>query len=163
MGPNSVIENMEIGEHVVFNASQGFDSIIGNNVKIGPFSHVRPHCSIGDNCKIGSFVEVKNTSMGEGSKAPHLSYIGDAQIGSHVNFACGSITVNYDGQKKHKAIIEDNAFIGCNVNLISPVTVGRDAYIAAGSTITDTVPARVLAIARARQVNKDGWKLKKED
>lgn len=158
IGPNAVIENVTMGDHVTFNASQAYDSVIGNNVKIGPFSHIRPKCEIADDCKIGSFVEVKKTRFGRGTKAPHLSYIGDAELGDGVNFACGSITVNYDGKNKHKTIVQDGAFIGCNVNLVAPVTVEEGAYIAAGSTVTDDVPRRALAIARVRQNVKHGWR-----
>ncbi|MBQ3378486.1 MAG: bifunctional UDP-N-acetylglucosamine diphosphorylase/glucosamine-1-phosphate N-acetyltransferase GlmU [Clostridia bacterium] len=158
VGPNAVLENVTLGDNVTFNASQAYDSVIGNNVKIGPFSHIRPGCDIADDCKVGAYVELKKAKFGNGTKAPHLSYIGDAELGSGVNFACGCITVNYDGKNKHKTIIKDKAFIGCNVNLVAPVTVEDGAYIAAGSTITDTVPRRALAIARARQSVKPGWR-----
>ena len=158
IGPNAVLENVTLGEGVTFNASQAYDSVIGNNVKVGPFSHIRPGCDIADDCKVGAYVEIKKTKFGRGTKAPHLSYIGDAELGSGVNFACGCITVNYDGKNKHRTVIKDKAFIGCNVNLVAPVTVEEGAYIAAGSTITDTVPRRALAIARARQSVKPGWR-----
>src|SRR5699024_4930823 len=107
--------------------------------------------------KVGNFVEVKKTKLGEGSKVSHLSYMGDADVGSNVNMGCGTITVNYDGTKKHLTTIEDDAFIGCNSNLIAPVTVGQGSYVAAGSTITKDVPGDALAVARARQSNKEGY------
>ena len=132
-------------------------SKIGSATAIGPFAHIRPDSNLGDNVKIGNFVEVKKSTLGEGSKVSHLSYIGDAKIGSHVNVGCGTITVNYDGKNKHLTTIEDDAFIGCNSNLIAPVTVGKGAYVAAGSTITKNVPESSLAIARARQENKEGY------
>ncbi len=162
IGPNSVIENVTMGDHVIFNASQAYDSVIGNNVNVGPFSHIRPKCVIADDCKIGSFVEVKKTSFGRGTKAPHLSYIGDAELGSGVNFACGSITVNYDGKNKYKTKIGDNAFVGCNVNLIAPATIGDGAYIAAGSTITSEIPESALVVARSRETIKRDWKDKRD-
>ena len=112
---------------------------------------------LGNRVRIGNFVEVKKSTFGDGSKSAHLSYIGDAIVGSDVNFGCGTIVVNYDGKKKHTTIVEDNAFIGCNSNLISPVTVGKGAYVAAGSTITKDVPEDSLAIARVRQDNKEGY------
>src|SRR5690606_7779164 len=113
--------------------------------------HIRPHSSISDDVRIGNFVEVKKSVLGKGSKASHLSYIGDADIGEGVNFSCGAVTVNYDGKNKFKTVIKDGAFIGCNANLIAPVTIGENALIAAGSTITDDVPADALSIARERQ------------
>ena len=112
---------------------------------------------IGDNIKVGDFVEVKNASIGNGTKIAHLTYVGDADVGERVNFGCGTVVVNYDGIHKHRTVIEDDCFIGCNTNLVSPVTVKHGAYTAAGSTITDEVPADALAIARARQVVKEGW------
>lgn len=127
---------------------------------IGPYVHLRPDTVIGDNVKIGNFVEVKNSHVGTGSKLPHLSYIGDSDIGSSVNIGCGCITVNYDGKKKHRTIIEDNAFVGCNSNMVAPVTIGAGAYIGAGSTITKDVPGDDLGIARAKQKNIEGWAAK---
>jgi bifunctional UDP-N-acetylglucosamine pyrophosphorylase/glucosamine-1-phosphate N-acetyltransferase len=112
---------------------------------------------------VGDFVEIKNAVLGEDTKISHLSYIGDARIGSGVNVGCGAITVNYDGKQKHMTVVEDGAFVGCNVNLIAPVTVGESAYVAAGSTITDDVPPHSLAIARQRQTNKEGYVAHKKD
>jgi bifunctional UDP-N-acetylglucosamine pyrophosphorylase/glucosamine-1-phosphate N-acetyltransferase len=113
---------------------------------------------VGCGAKVGDFVELKNAQIGDGSKVPHLSYLGDTTVGSHVNIGCGAISVNYDGEAKHRTTIENDAFIGCNVNLIAPVTVGEGAYVAAGSTITDLVPSKALAIARERQTIKENYK-----
>ncbi|WP_174734815.1 bifunctional UDP-N-acetylglucosamine diphosphorylase/glucosamine-1-phosphate N-acetyltransferase GlmU [Mesobacillus harenae] len=157
IGPNSEINNCEIGNNTVIRQSLAYDSSIGSEVNIGPFAHIRPQSEIGDEVKIGNFVEVKKAAFGRGSKASHLSYIGDAEVGSNVNIGCGSITVNYDGHNKHLTKIEDNVFIGCNSNLVAPVTVGKGAYVAAGSTITKDVPEEALSIARARQINKDQY------
>jgi bifunctional UDP-N-acetylglucosamine pyrophosphorylase / glucosamine-1-phosphate N-acetyltransferase len=163
IGPNTEIIDCEIGEGTIIRHSVAHNSSIGNQVNIGPFAHIRPATNIADEVKIGNFVELKNVSFGKGSKASHLSYIGDAEVGSNVNLGCGSITVNYDGVNKFLTKIEDGAFIGCNSNLIAPVTVGKGAYVAAGSTITDDVPGKSLSIARARQVNKDNYVDRKKD
>ena len=152
IGPNAHLINMHLGDNVHFRHSVGEKSSVGSHTAVGPFAYLRPHSKIGEHCKIGDFVEVKNATIGNHSKASHLSYIGDAEVGSNVNIGCGVITVNYDGANKQLTTIEDNAFIGCNSNLIAPATVAEGAYIAAGSTITDDVPAGSLAIARARQV-----------
>ncbi|MBY0095479.1 bifunctional UDP-N-acetylglucosamine diphosphorylase/glucosamine-1-phosphate N-acetyltransferase GlmU [Mesobacillus maritimus] len=157
IGPNSEISNCEIGNETVVRQSAAFDSKIGSEVNIGPFAHIRPQSDIDDQVKIGNFVEIKKAVFGKGSKASHLSYIGDAEVGSDVNIGCGTITVNYDGKNKFLTKIEDGAFIGCNSNLVAPVTVGKGAYVAAGSTITEDVPGEGLAIARARQVNKEDY------
>ena len=157
IGPNSHIVNSEVGNHTTIHSSVVRDSIIGSGTTVGPFAHIRPESKLSDNVKIGNFVEVKKSSLGEGSKVSHLSYIGDAEVGSDVNIGCGTITVNYDGKKKHKTTIEDDAFVGCNSNLVAPVKVGKGAYVAAGSTITKDVPESSLAIGRARQENKEGY------
>lgn len=157
IGPNSEIQNCQVGEGTVIRQSVAHDSLIGSHVNIGPFAHIRPQSNIHDDVKIGNFVEIKKTVFGQGSKASHLSYIGDAEVGQDVNIGCGSITVNYDGKNKFLTKIEDGAFIGCNSNLVAPVTVGAGAYVAAGSTVTEDVPGKALAIARARQVNKEQY------
>ena len=157
IGPNSQIVDSVIGDNTTVHSSVVLSSRIGSATAIGPFAHIRPDSDLGDSVKIGNFVEVKKSTLGEGSKVSHLSYIGDAKIGSHVNVGCGTITVNYDGKNKHLTTIEDDAFIGCNSNLVAPVTVGKGAYVAAGSTITKNVPESSLAIARARQENKEGY------
>lgn len=137
------------------------ESIVGDNCHIGPYAHLRPKSILGQNIKIGNFVEVKNATLDDNTKASHLSYIGDAQVGKSVNIGCGVVFVNYNGQSKSKSIVEDNAFVGSNSNLVAPVTVKKWGYIAAGSTITDDVEEGDLSIARARQVNKAGWVEKK--
>jgi bifunctional UDP-N-acetylglucosamine pyrophosphorylase / glucosamine-1-phosphate N-acetyltransferase len=157
IGSNCEIHNCMVGNGTVIRQSAAYDSQIGSDVNIGPFAHIRPQSEIHDEVKIGNFVEVKKAVFGKGSKASHLSYIGDAEVGSNVNIGCGSITVNYDGKNKYLTKIEDEAFIGCNSNLVAPVTVGKGAYVAAGSTITEDVPGEGLAIARARQVNKEDY------
>ena len=160
IGPNTEIKNCVVGNNTAIKQSVAHDSSIGSDVNIGPFAHIRPASIIDDEVKIGNFVEIKKATFGKGSKASHLSYIGDASVGSDVNIGCGTITVNYDGKNKFLTTIEDGAFIGCNSNLIAPVTIGKGAYVAAGSTITDDVPSEALSIARARQVNKENYKRK---
>lgn len=161
IGPNSRMTDMRIGDGVTFQSSTGLESEIGNHTTVGPFAYIRPNCKIGNHVKVGDFVEVKNSTVDDGTKIPHLAYIGDTDAGKKVNFGCGSIMVNYDGKKKHRTVVEDNVFVGCNVNLVAPVTIKEGAYIAAGSTITKDVPEDVLAVARARQIVIDGWKKKK--
>lgn len=157
IGPNSEVSSCQIGDGTVICHSVAADSEIGSHVAIGPFAHIRPASHIHDDAKVGNFVEIKKSVFGKGSKASHLSYIGDAEVGSGVNIGCGSITVNYDGKNKFLTKIEDDVFIGCNSNLVAPVTVGKGAYVAAGSTITNDVPGEALSIARARQVNKENY------
>lgn len=157
IGPNSEIRNSLIGKASVIRQSVVFDSKIGKQVKVGPFANIRPETDVGNDVKIGNFVELKKTSLGNDTKVSHLSYLGDAIVGENVNVGCGSITVNYDGVNKYETKIESNAFIGCNSNLIAPVTIKEGAYVAAGSTINKDVPKESLAIARARQENKDGY------
>lgn len=159
--PGSRIEKSIVEQNVKIQSSVILESKIGKNTTVGPFAYIRPESSIGDSVRIGDFVEIKKTSIGKGTKVSHLTYIGDAEVGSGCNFGCGTVVVNYDGKKKNKTIIGDNSFIGCNANLVSPVKVNDNTYIAAGSTITDEVPEGSLAIARARQVNKQGWVHKK--
>ena len=130
---------------------------IAKNCKIGPMAHIRGNCEIGEGCKIGNFVEFKNTNFGDGSKCAHLTYVGDSDVGKNVNFGCGVVTVNYDGKNKFRTTIKDGAFIGSNVNLIAPVTIGENALLAAGSTITDDVEDGDMGIARNRQSNKEGY------
>jgi len=160
--PNNRIVNSVIGNQTQVQASVILESRIGDETTIGPYAYLRPGSNIGNRVRIGDFVEIKNSSIGDRSKVSHLSYVGDGTIGRDVNVGCGVVFVNYDGVKKHRAVVEDKAFIGCNVNLIAPVVVKEGAYIAAGSTITDEVPEYSLAIARARQVNKEGWVEKRQ-
>lgn len=157
----SRVEDCVIGDRTIINASQCYRSRIGKEVSIGPFSHIRPDSDIADHVHIGDFVEVKNSFIGVGASVSHLTYVGDSDVGRNVNFGCGCVTVNYDGVNKHRCRIGDNAFIGCNTNLVAPVEVGDNTFIAAGSTITDAVADGDFAIARARQVNKKGLGAKK--
>lgn len=162
IGPNSRLVNSTIGRGTKVEQSTVLDSTIGNETTVGPYAYVRPNSQIGDHIKIGDFVEVKNAVIGDGTKISHLTYVGDADVGKKVNFGCGTVIVNYDGQKKHRTTIEDEAFIGCNTNLVSPVTVHQGAYTAAGSTVTEDVPKAALAIARSRQTNIENWVKRKK-
>ena len=161
IGPSTRLTNMIVGDGVTAHFSYCHDSEICEGVTLGPYVHIRPGSKISRGVKIGNFVEVKNSNVGEGSKLPHLQYIGDCDMGSGCNMGCGTITVNYDGKKKFRTKIGDNVFVGCNSNLVAPVEIESGAYIAAGSTITENVPAKNLAVARARQVNKDNWQDKR--
>ena len=157
IGPNAMIRDCTVGDETEVNASQLNESTVGAHTTVGPFAYVRPNSRIGDHVKVGDFVEIKNSVIGNDTKISHLTYVGDTDCGERINFGCGTVTTNYDGFQKFRCTIGDDAFIGCNTNLIAPVTVGRGSYIAAGSTITDEVPEDALALARARQVNKPGW------
>lgn len=157
IGQYSEINNSTIHSNANIKQSIINDSIVGEKTKVGPFAQLRPGSNLGADVKVGNFVEVKKASLKDGAKVSHLSYIGDAEIGERTNIGCGSITVNYDGVNKFKTIVGKDAFIGCNTNLIAPVTVGDHTLIAAGSTITDDIPEDSLALARARQVNKEGY------
>ena len=157
IGPNAYLENAKVGDNTVVNASQIYNSTVGFDTHVGPFAYIRPGCAVGNNVKVGDFVELKNSVIDDGTKISHLTYVGDSDVGKNVNFGCGTVTVNYDRAKKHRTTIGNDAFIGCNTNLIAPVTVGDGAYTAAGSTITDDIPSMALAIARARQTNKKDW------
>lgn len=163
IGPQTGISDSTIGDRTTVKKSEVIKSIVGEDTNVGPYAYLRPNSNIGNECKIGDFVEVKNASFGDGSKASHLSYIGDAQVGERVNVGCGVVFVNYDGKNKFKSVVEDDAFIGSNSNLVAPVIVKKDAFIATGSTITDDIPAGSLGIARQRQVIKEGWVQKKRE
>lgn len=152
-GPTRIGERCRIRAHSVIETSE-----IGDGVVVGPSAHLRPGSRLGAGVRIGNFVEVKNSTLGPGVKADHLSYIGDADVGDGASFGCGSIVVNYDGVEKHRTRVERRAFVGCNANLVAPVTIGENAFVAAGSTITDDVPGDALAVARERQRNVDGWR-----
>lgn len=160
IGPDTTLRNSKIGDSTTVERSVLTDSTVGSNTAVGPFAYMRPNSHVGSNVKIGDFVEVKNSSIDDGTKVAHLTYVGDADVGKRVNFGCGTVIVNYDGINKHRTTIGDDAFIGCNTNLVSPVRVNDGAYTAAGSTITDEVPENALAIARSRQVNKEDWVIK---
>ena len=153
IGPNARFTNVKVGNDNHLQFIYAHDCEVKNHVTAGPYVHLRPDTVISDHVKIGNYVEVKNSNVGEGTKLPHLTYIGDSDIGSGVNMGCGCITVNYDGKKKHRTIIGDNSFVGCNTNLVAPVTVQANTYIGAGSTITKEVPVNALGIARAKQKN----------
>jgi len=157
IGANSQLTDASIGKNSFINASVITESSVGANTTVGPFAHIRMNAVIGSDVRIGNFVEVKKAVFSDGAKSAHLSYIGDAHLGKNVNMGCGSITVNYDGKKKHQTIIGDNVMVGCNVNLVAPLTVAANSYLAAGSTITKDVPEDALAIARVKQENKEGF------
>lgn len=151
IGPNSWIEDSTIGDRCTINASYILGSAVGDGVEVGPFTRVRPGSKLGAGVKIGNFVEVKNSTVGPGTKSAHLTYIGDADVGAGVNFGCGVCIANYDGKEKHRTAIGDGCFLGCNTNLVAPVTLGDGAYIAAGTTVTKDVPADALCIGRSRE------------
>jgi bifunctional UDP-N-acetylglucosamine pyrophosphorylase/glucosamine-1-phosphate N-acetyltransferase len=161
VGPFARLKDAILEDGAEVAESTVVESRIGEGAHVGPFSYVRPGSDIGAHCRIGDFVEVKNSTIGPYTNAAHLAYIGDADVGDNVNYGCGSITVNYDGTTKSRTRIGSGAFIGSNSNLVAPVRIAENAYIAAGSTITADVPEYTLAIARARQENKDGWVLRK--
>ncbi len=162
IGPNSHFKDVKMGNNVEAKFVFAEECSIADNVKMGPYVHIRPNTNLAEKVKIGNFVEVKNSNIGEGSKLPHLSYIGDTDMGSGVNMGCGTITVNYDGKNKFRTTIGNDCFIGCNSNLVAPVTVNDGAYVGAGSTITKEVPENTLAIAREKQVNITRWKDKRK-
>jgi bifunctional UDP-N-acetylglucosamine pyrophosphorylase/glucosamine-1-phosphate N-acetyltransferase len=160
--PGVVIEKSTIGNDVHVKPGCFIEgSKIGNGCELGPNAHLRPGADLRDDVRVGNFVEIKNSVLGRGTKADHLSYIGDADVGEGVTIGCGAITVNYDGAKKHRTTIGDRAFVGCNSNLIAPVTIEAEAYVAAGSTITKPVPGGALAVARGQQRNIEGWRKKR--
>ncbi|MGL4738000.1 MAG: bifunctional UDP-N-acetylglucosamine diphosphorylase/glucosamine-1-phosphate N-acetyltransferase GlmU [Cellulosilyticaceae bacterium] len=163
IGYHTKIKSCIIADHVEIESSVLTQSQVESYTHIGPFAYIRPNSHIGAHVKIGDFVEIKNATIGNDTKVSHLTYIGDADIGSGVNFGCGTVVVNYDGKHKHRTTVKDNAFIGCNTNLVSPVVVEEGAYTAAGSTITQNVPKEALGIARARQENKEDWVSKRHN
>lgn len=160
IGPNTKITSSEIHDGVTIQNSTVLSSVVDNFTTIGPYAYLRPNSKIGEHVKIGDFVEIKNSTIDDGTKVSHLTYVGDSDVGKNVNFGCGTVTVNYDGKNKFRTKIGNNVFIGCNSNLVAPVTLNDNCYTAAGSTITDNVPENSLAIARERQVNKDNWRKK---
>ncbi|WP_232361949.1 DapH/DapD/GlmU-related protein [Haploplasma modicum] len=157
IGPNTEIHDSVIHENVTVKHSLVYDSVVMENTTVGPFAHLREKTVIGKDNRIGNFVEVKKSTTGNNTKAAHLAYIGDSEVGNNVNFGCGSVTVNYDGVLKHKTKIGDDVFIGCNVNLIAPVEIGNNVFLAAGSTVTQNVPSGSLTIARSKQINKEDY------
>ena len=157
IGPDCLIVDSTVSSGAKLNAVQCFSSFIDEDADIGPFVHIRPGSRIGRRVHLGNFVEVKNSVIDERTKVSHLSYVGDSDIGKGVNFGCGCVTVNFDGKTKHRTEVEDAAFLGCHTKLIAPVRIGKRAYTAAGTTVTEDVPPDALAIGRARQVNKEDW------
>ena len=154
---SSRVEDSILADGVELQNSVVVQSEIGNGTTVGPFAYLRPGSKIGSGCKVGDFVEVKNSNVGDGTKLPHLAYIGDADIGKACNIACGTIFVNYDGKIKQRSTVEDHCFIGCNVNLVAPVAVREGAYVAAGTTVTEEVEAGSMAIGRVRAETKPEW------
>jgi bifunctional UDP-N-acetylglucosamine pyrophosphorylase/glucosamine-1-phosphate N-acetyltransferase len=169
IGPGAVLEDVEVGEGAnVKTGTVAESSRIGAGAQVGPYAHLRPESDVGAEAKIGNFVELKKTSIGERTSVAHLSYLGDATVGRGVNIGCGFVTCNFDGRvidgsRKHRTVIEDDVFMGSDCQAIAPVKIGRGAYVASGSTVTDDVPAEALAIARSRQVTKEGYARKLKD
>ena len=161
IGSGSMLDRALIHDKADILSSVIIKSEVGSGTHVGPFAYIRPDCTVGDNVKVGDFVEIKNSKIDDGTKISHLTYIGDSDVGKRVNFGCGTVTCNYDGKKKYRTKIGDDCFVGCNTNFVSPINVGDGVYIAAGSTITEDIPENSLSIARARQVNKEGWKDKR--
>lgn len=163
IGPNVVLKDVEVGEGAhLKTGTVAEQSAIGAGAQLGPYAHLRPESRVGKSAKIGNFVELKKASIGEKTSVAHLSYVGDAEVGRHVNIGCGFVTCNFDGRviegsRKHKTIIEDEVFLGSDCQVVAPIRIGKGSYIASGSTITENVEAESLAIARSRQVNKPGY------
>lgn len=155
--PACRIADSQFGKNCSAQGVVAREAVVGDSVALGPYVNLRPQAQLRDGVHVGNYIEVKNSVVGEGTKLPHLSYIGDGDVGRHVNVGCGTVFVNYDGYKKHRTVIGDNAFIGCHTALVAPVRVGAGAFTAAGSVITEDVPPDSLAVARARQVNKEGY------
>ena len=162
IGSGSMLDRAVIHDGVDVLSSVILESEVDEGTHVGPFAYIRPNCHVGKEVKVGDFVELKNSNIDDGTKISHLTYIGDSDVGKWVNFGCGTVTCNYDGKKKYRTTIGDDCFVGCNTNFVSPINVGDGVYIAAGSTITEDIPENSLSIARARQVNKEGWKDKRK-
>ena len=163
IGPNSILKDVEIGDNTVVEAfSHIVSSKVGSNCSIGPYARLREGSYVDDEAKIGNFVETKKTKVGKSSKANHFAYLGDAEIGDESNIGAGTITCNYDGKNKHKTKIGDKSFIGTNSSLVAPITIGSNAYVAAGSVITKDVPDNALGVGRSKQTNKENWSKKKD-
>ncbi len=160
IGPNTTLTNMTIADSVTIVNSVATTSSIDCYTNVGPFAYIRPNSILGKHVKVGDFVEVKNSTIGDNSKASHLTYIGDSYLGKNINLGCGTITVNYDGKNKFKTVIEDDVFVGCNSNLIAPVTLKKGSIIGAGTTVTYDVPEKSLAIGRVRQSIKENFRNK---
>ena len=162
IGSGSMLNRAVIHDGVDVLSSVILESEVDEGTHVGPFAYIRPNCHVGKEVKVGDFVELKNSNIDDGTKISHLTYIGDSDVGKRVNFGCGTVTCNYDGKKKYRTTIGDDCFVGCNTNFVSPINVGDGVYIAAGSTITEDIPENSLSIARARQINKEGWKDKRK-
>ena len=162
IGSGSILDRAVIDDGVDILSSVILQSEVGSGTHVGPFAYIRPNCKVGEDVKVGDFVELKNSNIDDGTKISHLTYIGDSDVGKRVNFGCGTVTCNYDGKNKYRTVIGDDCFVGCNTNFVSPINVGDGVYIAAGSTITEDIPENSLSIARARQVNKENWKDKRD-
>ena len=162
IGSGSMLDRAVIHDGVDVLSSVILESEVDEGTHVGPFAYIRPNCHVGKEVKVGDFVELKNSNIDDGTKISHLTYIGDSDVGKRVNFGCGTVTCNYDGKKKYRTTIGDDCLVGCNTNFVSPINVGDGVYIAAGSTITEDIPENSLSIARARQVNKEGWKDKRK-
>ena len=161
--PGSRMLDAVIGDETTVESSVLLQCSVGSHTTVGPFAYLRPKAAVGNGCRIGDFVEIKNSNIGDGTKVSHLTYVGDGDLGKHINLGCGVVFSNYDGKVKQRTVIDDNAFIGCNVNLIPPVRVGRDTYVAAGSTVDQDVPDDALYIARSRGTIKEGWVTRRKE
>lgn len=161
IGMCSRLVDSQVGDRTEIENSVIMESSVGDDTTVGPFAYMRPGSKVGSKCKVGDFVEIKNSNFGNGSKAAHLTYVGDSDVGENVNLGCGVVFVNFDGREKCRSTVDDGAFIGCNSNLVSPVHVGSKAYVAAGSTVTEDVPDDALYIARERGTMKENWVSKK--
>jgi bifunctional UDP-N-acetylglucosamine pyrophosphorylase/glucosamine-1-phosphate N-acetyltransferase len=157
IGPQADLTDTVVADGAKVQYSVIESGVVGEKTTVGPYAYIRPGTELGEQVKVGCFVDLKKAKIGDGTKISHLVYVGDAEIGQKVNISCGVITVNYDGVNKHKTVVEDGAFVGCNANLVAPVHIGKGAYVAAGSTITENVPENALAIARERQVTKPDY------
>ncbi len=155
--PNNRMKNAIVGDETTLESSVLLDCKVGSHTTVGPYAYVRPKSDIGDGCRIGDFVEIKNSRIDDGTKVSHLTYVGDSDLGKGINLGCGVVFVNYDGKTKNRSTVDDHAFIGCNCNLVAPVHVGENAYIAAGSTVVEDVPSDAMMVARSRAVIKEEW------
>ena len=156
VGSFSYVEDSVVGANTVVRASRICNSTVGNNCTIGPNAHLRNNTLVCDNCRVGNFVEIKNSTLGEGVKASHLAYVGDATVGKHTNIGCGVIFVNYDGKTKHRTTVGENCFIGCNSNLVAPLTIGNNCFVACGTTVDKDVPDGAFSIGRSYLTVKEG-------
>ena len=157
IGPNVMLTDCQVENDCTINASQCEESKIEKGCQIGPYTHIRPHCVVGEGSKIGAFVQLKNCNLGKGTKMAHLTYVGDSDVGDNCNFGCGTVTCNYDGFQKHRTTIGNNVFVGCNTNFVPPVKIGDGAFIAAATTVTADIPDDAMVIGRSRQQVKEGW------